>query len=81
VLEKVVLEDMRTLSCPLNPFEACLISTYGYRIDSQPDEDKEAYANILDSAQPYLPRHPPREVLDGKFDSLMKMKTKLPRWN
>jgi len=50
VLEKVVLEDIKTLSPPLDPFEAYLIGTYANGVDSYPNEEREIYAKILNWA-------------------------------
>ena len=50
VLEKVALEDIKTLSPPLDPFEAYLIGTYANGVDSYPNEEREIYAKILNWA-------------------------------
>jgi len=56
VLGKVVLEEMETLSPPLDPLESCMIGNCGNVVDPHPNEEREVYEKILNSTQPYLPR-------------------------
>jgi len=64
LLEKVVLEEMKTLNPPLDALEACLISVCGNGVDPYLDDEIGIYAEVFNLAQPYLPRHQPREVLN-----------------
>ena len=80
MLEKVVLEEMKTLSTPSDPLEACLIGTYDNGFDSHPEKEKEAYAKIL-KAQRYLPKHPPRKIFNIEVRLSNEDNKVLSRWN
>ena len=81
VLEKVVPKEIGIFTPPSDPFEACLIDTCGCGIDSSSDEENEAYVKILYSAQPYLPNTHRGRFLILNFDSPMKTRRALLRWN
>jgi len=53
--KKVVFKEMRTLSPPSSPLEACLFSTHDQRIDVQPGGERDVYTQIVDIAPPFPP--------------------------
>jgi len=64
MLEKVVLEEMGTLSPPSEPLESCLIGNCGNKVDARLDEERGVYKRILNSTQPYLPIERARDILN-----------------
>ena len=81
VLKRLILKEMGTLSPPLDPLEACLIGSWGHRIDSHSNEEKD-YIQIssIRANHTSVDTHW-RRFLMWKFNSLIKTKRVLPRWN
>jgi len=64
ILEKVVMKVATIPSPLLDPLEACLIVSYGHRMEAAQDEADKACIRILDSTLIYLPRQYQREILN-----------------
>jgi len=75
-MKKVLFKEIRTLSLPSDPFEACLLGTSRKGVNAHPDDEREVQTRILHMAQPYLPRQQPKEFLgsNGTFPFIVSAK-------